>query len=169
MHDNFGQNIVPSKQPFNQGLVLEKGLFKFVNINSTTLYEVKNTKDISQTYHFLSQLIKHEQTFLRYGLLFRSTCIKNLFLAECKCNQHRSRIGWSLVRFCCWYFCPCMSYYLLYRWCFLFSQIKAANIIFSYCHLCKLETQIGTEEVEIELTLWRDHIQGTIHISSKRL
>ena len=63
MHDNFGQNIVPSKQPFNQGLVLEKGLFKFVNINSTTLYEVKNTKDISQTYHFLSQLIKHEQTF----------------------------------------------------------------------------------------------------------
>ena len=57
MQDNFGQNIVPSKQPFNQGLVLEKGLFKFVNINSTTLYEVKNTKDISQTYQILSQLI----------------------------------------------------------------------------------------------------------------
>ena len=60
---------------------------------------------------------------LRYGLLFRSTCIKNLFLAKCKCNRHKSRIEWSFVRFRSWYNCSCMSYCLLYRWCILFSQI----------------------------------------------
>ena len=61
MLEEFGQNIVPTKQSYNQGLVLDKGLFKFVNINSTNLYEVKNTKDISQTYQLLSQLINQEQ------------------------------------------------------------------------------------------------------------
>ena len=77
MLDNFGQNIVPSKQPFNQGLVLEKGLFKFVNINSTTLYEVKNTKDISQTYQLLSQLINQEQKFLNQLESFMQMLIKS--------------------------------------------------------------------------------------------
>ena len=45
----FGQDVVPTTQPYNQGLVLETGLFKFVNINTAEIYEVKNTKDISQT------------------------------------------------------------------------------------------------------------------------
>ena len=64
MLEEFGQNIVSTKQAYNQGLVLDKGLFKFVNINSTNLYEVKNTKDISQTFQLLSQLINQEQKFL---------------------------------------------------------------------------------------------------------
>ena len=80
MLDNFGQNIVPSKQPYNQGLVLEKGLFKFVNINSTTLYEVKNTKDISQTYQLLSQLINQEQKFLNQLESFMQIKITNFNL-----------------------------------------------------------------------------------------
>ena len=77
MLDNFGQNIVASKQAYNQGLVLEKGLFKFVNINSTTLYEVKNTKDISQTYQLLSQLINQEQKFLNQLESFMQMLIKS--------------------------------------------------------------------------------------------
>ena len=48
----FGQDV-PAAQPYNQGLVLEAGLFKFVNINTAKTYEVKNTKDISQTYQLI--------------------------------------------------------------------------------------------------------------------
>ena len=47
-----------------------------------------------------------------------------MLLAKCKCNRYQSRIEWPLVRFRCWYNCPCMSYYLLYRWCILLSQIN---------------------------------------------
>ena len=80
MLEEFGQNIVPTKQAYNQGLVLDKGLFKFVNINSTSLYEVKNTKDISQTNQLLSQLINQEQTFLNQLESFMQIKITNLNL-----------------------------------------------------------------------------------------
>ena len=46
-----------------------------------------------------------------------------MLLAKCKCNRYQSRIKWPLVRFRSWYNCPCLSYYLLYRWCILLSQI----------------------------------------------
>ena len=72
-------NIVPTKQAYNQGLILDKGLFKFVNINSTNLYEVKNTKDISQTYQLLSQLINQEQKFLNQLESFMQIKIKISF------------------------------------------------------------------------------------------
>ena len=47
-----------------------------------------------------------------------------MLLAKCKCNRYQSRIEWPLVRFRCWYNCPCMPHYLLYRWCILLSQIN---------------------------------------------
>ena len=73
----FGQDVVPTTQPYNQGLVLEAGLFKFVNINTTQTYEVKNTKDISQTYQLISQLVNQEQIFLNQLESFMQMLIKS--------------------------------------------------------------------------------------------
>ena len=46
----FGQTVVPTKQPYNQALVLEAGIFKFVNMNTPTIYEVSNTVELSQAF-----------------------------------------------------------------------------------------------------------------------
>ena len=61
----------------------------------------------------------------RYGMLLRSTCIENLFLAESKCNRYKSTIRRSFIRVRCWYNCPCLPYYLLYCWCILFPEINS--------------------------------------------
>jgi hypothetical protein len=50
----FGQTVVPTIQPYNQGLVLEAGKFKFVNMNTSTIYEVKNTVDMYQAFRVFS-------------------------------------------------------------------------------------------------------------------
>ena len=50
----FGQTVVPTKQPYNQGLVLEAGIFKFVNMNTPTIYEVTNTVEMSQAFRVLA-------------------------------------------------------------------------------------------------------------------
>ena len=57
LRNNFGQDVIPTKQPFNQGLVLENGQFRFVNMNISETYEVRKTPDMSQTYRTFSQLI----------------------------------------------------------------------------------------------------------------
>ena len=63
MRETFGQTVVPTQKPFNQGLVLEAGRFKFVNMNTSTIYEVQNTVDMSQAYRTFSQLISQDQKF----------------------------------------------------------------------------------------------------------
>ena len=40
MHTNFAQVVTPTQQNYNQGLVLEAGLFKFVPMNTSSVYEV---------------------------------------------------------------------------------------------------------------------------------
>ena len=54
VHRTFGQTVVPTIQPYNQGLVLEAGKFKFVNMNTSTIYEVKNTVDMFQAFRVFS-------------------------------------------------------------------------------------------------------------------
>ena len=71
----FGQTVVPTKQPFNQGLVLEAGQFKFVNMNTSDIYEVQNTVDMSQAYRTFSQLINQDQRFLNQLQSFMSMLI----------------------------------------------------------------------------------------------
>ena len=77
LKSEFGQDIVPTTQNYNQGLVLEGGQFKFVNMNTTQIYEVKNTKDMSQTYQIISQLVNQEQTFLNQLESFMAMLIKS--------------------------------------------------------------------------------------------
>ena len=61
---NFGQTIVPTKQPYNQALVLEGGIFKFVKMTTPTTYEVSNTVELTQAFRIFSQLINQDQKFL---------------------------------------------------------------------------------------------------------
>ena len=75
MQRTFGQSVVPTKQPFNQGLVLGNGQFKFVNMNTSDTYEVLNTVDISQAYRTFLQLINQDQRFLNQLQSFMSMLI----------------------------------------------------------------------------------------------
>ena len=74
---NFGQDVIPTKQPFNQGLVLENGQFLFVNMNISETYEVRKTPDMSQTYRTFSQLINQDQKFLNQLQSFMSMLVKS--------------------------------------------------------------------------------------------
>ena len=71
----FGQTVIPTRQPFNQGLVLEAGQFKFVNMNTSDIYEVQKTVDMSQAYRTFSQLINQDQQFLNQLESFMSMLI----------------------------------------------------------------------------------------------
>ena len=71
----FGQTVVPTKQPYNQALVLEAGIFKFVNMNTPTIYEVSNTVELSQAFRIFSQLINQDQRFLNQMNSFMSMLV----------------------------------------------------------------------------------------------
>ena len=77
LRTNFGQNVIPTKQPFNQGLVLEAGQFRFVNMNISDTYEVRKTPDMSQTYRTFSQLINQDQKFLNQLQSFMSMLVNS--------------------------------------------------------------------------------------------
>ena len=64
MHTNFAQVVTPTQQNYNQGLVLEAGLFKFVPMNTSTVYEVQNNPDMSQVYRTFTQLIDQDKKIL---------------------------------------------------------------------------------------------------------
>ena len=77
LRNTFGQTVIPTRQPFNQGLVLEAGQFKFVNMNTSDIYEVQNTVDMSQAYRTFSQLINQDQKFLNQLESFMSMLINS--------------------------------------------------------------------------------------------
>ena len=64
MSTNFAQDVTPTKQNFNQGLVLEEGLFKFVPMNTSSVYEVQNNADMSQVFRTFTQLIHQDKKIL---------------------------------------------------------------------------------------------------------
>ena len=72
---NFGQTIVPTKQPYNQALVLEAGIFKFVKMTTPTTYEVSNTVELTQAFRIFSQLINQDQKFLNQMQSFMSMLV----------------------------------------------------------------------------------------------
>ena len=77
LRNTFGQTVIPTRQPFNQGLVLEAGQFRFVNMNISDIYEVRKTPDMSQTYRTFSQLINQDQKFLNQLQSFMSMLINS--------------------------------------------------------------------------------------------
>jgi hypothetical protein len=69
MRTNFAQVVTPTKQNYNQGLVIEAGLFKFVPMNTSTVYEVQSNPDMSQVYRTFTQLIDQDKKkfFINYN------------------------------------------------------------------------------------------------------
>ena len=53
----FLQTIIPTVQPFNQGLVLVNGIFKFVRMDVRDTFEVNKTPDLDQVFRILEQII----------------------------------------------------------------------------------------------------------------
>ena len=64
MRTNFAQVVIPTRQNYNQGLVLEAGLFRFVHMNTSDVYEVQSNPDMSQIYRTFTQLIDQDKKFL---------------------------------------------------------------------------------------------------------
>ena len=77
MHTNFAQVVTPTKQNYNQGLVLEAGLFKFVPMNTSSVYEVQNNPDMSQVFRTFTQLIDQDKKFLHQLESFQKMLIKS--------------------------------------------------------------------------------------------
>ena len=77
MHTNFAQDVTPTKQNFNQGLVLEEGLFKFVPMNTSSVYEVQNNADMSQVFRTFTQLIHQDKKFLNQLESFQKMLINS--------------------------------------------------------------------------------------------
>jgi hypothetical protein len=77
MSTNFAQDVTPTKQNFNQGLVLEEGLFKFVPMNTSSVYEVQVNADMSQVFRTFTQLIHQDQKFLNQLESFQKMLINS--------------------------------------------------------------------------------------------
>ena len=60
----FAQVLTPTRQNYNQGLVLEGGAFKFVPMNTSSVYQVQSNQDMSQVFRTFSQLIDQDKKFL---------------------------------------------------------------------------------------------------------
>ena len=73
----FAQTVTPTKQAYNQGLVLENGVFQFVPMNTSNVYEVNSNKDMSQVYKLFSQLIDQDQKFLSQLQSFQTMLIQS--------------------------------------------------------------------------------------------
>ena len=50
----FSQTIVPTVQPYNQGLVIIDKTFQFVKMESLTTFEVNSTSDLQQVFTTLT-------------------------------------------------------------------------------------------------------------------
>ena len=78
----FAQVVTPTRQNYNQGLVLEGGAFKFVPMNTSSVYQVQSNQDMSQVFRTFSQLIDQDKKFLSQlesfqNMLIQSNVFKN--------------------------------------------------------------------------------------------
>ena len=60
----FGQDIIVSKQNYNQILILKNSEFSFVDFDSPNMFLCKNSTRLSQIALLFSQIIKQENSFL---------------------------------------------------------------------------------------------------------
>ena len=72
----FSQTIVPTKQDFNQVLVLQDKIFKFVPLSSPLTYAVNSTIELAQVFEIVTQIIDKEQKILDQLLAFRNMLIQ---------------------------------------------------------------------------------------------
>ena len=64
IHDVFGQSITIEVQDFNQCLVLRKGNFAFVRMDTTETYLARNNQALNPVSTLLSQRLAQELNFL---------------------------------------------------------------------------------------------------------
>ena len=64
MSHTFSQTLVPTVQPYNHALVIEGGVFRFVNMDTPQTYEVQNTLDLSQVFRTFNQLVDQDIKYL---------------------------------------------------------------------------------------------------------
>ena len=62
--NRFNQDIVVSKQDYNQILVLKNSQFSFVDFNHPNMFLCKNSTHLSQIALLFSQIIEQENAFL---------------------------------------------------------------------------------------------------------
>ena len=72
----FSQTLVPTKQNFNQVLVLQDKKFKFVPLSSPLTYAVNSTIELAQVFEIVAQIINKEQEILNQLLAFRDMLIQ---------------------------------------------------------------------------------------------
>ena len=72
----FSQTLVPTKQDFNQVLVLQDKTFKFVPLSCPLTYAVNSTIELAQVYEIVTQIIDKEQKILDQLLAFRDMLIQ---------------------------------------------------------------------------------------------
>ena len=80
---SFSQTLVPTKQDFNQVLVLQDKIFKFVPLSSNLTYSVNSTLELSQVYEMVNQIVAKEQKILDQLIAFQNMLIDtSVFQAE---------------------------------------------------------------------------------------
>ena len=75
LQTSFSQTLVPTKQDYNQVLVLQDKLFKFVPLSSNLTYSVNSTLELSQVYEMVNQIISKEQKILDQLTAFQNMLI----------------------------------------------------------------------------------------------
>ena len=78
----FGQTLVPTKEDYNQVLVLENKTFKFKPLSSPATYAVNTTIELIQVFEIVSQIINKEQEILNQLLAFRDMLIQTSVFAS---------------------------------------------------------------------------------------
>ena len=83
LKNSFSQTLVPTKQDFNQVLVLQDKIFKFVPLSSNLTYAVNSTLELSQVFEMVNQIVAKEQKILDQFLAFKNMLIEtSVFAAE---------------------------------------------------------------------------------------
>ena len=72
---SFSQILQPTKQDYNQVLVLENKLFKFVPLSTDLTYLVNSTLELSQVHEMVNQIISKEQEILDQLTAFQNMLI----------------------------------------------------------------------------------------------
>ena len=76
LQNSFSQTLVPTKQDFNQVLVLQDKIFKFVPLSSNLTYAVNSTLELSQVFALVNQIVDKEQKILDQLLAFQNMLIE---------------------------------------------------------------------------------------------
>ena len=83
LQNSFSQTLVPTKQDFNQVLVLQDKIFKFVPLSSNLTYAVNSTLELSQVFEMVNQIVDKEQKILDQLIAFQNMLIEtSVFAAE---------------------------------------------------------------------------------------